>query len=181
MQKGSLYKTDITSCIKAAFPRNYVGDARWPGVILHKRGQCSALLCFTSTVYPPSDTSSVSMKHILKWCFSKSCSVDGNIYFWGQFSFYIPHQLNEVHHLLWDIHTYATLKFILLKIQIVPMSNINSVSAEPNYHDSIKAHFASVSLSGCPMLSIKWNYTLFFCQGDSEKWISRVCFDHRTC
>lgn len=73
----------------------------------------------------------------------------------GNSDFYITHQLNEVDHLLWDIHTYSTLKFILVKLHIVPMSNINSVSAESNYHDSTKAHFASVPFSGCPMLFIK--------------------------
>lgn len=62
---------------------------------------------------------------------------------------------------LWNIHTYATLKFIL-KMQIIPMSNINSVSAEPSYDDSTKAHFASVPLSVCPMLSIKWHDRLCF-------------------
>lgn len=159
----------ITSCIEAAFPRNYVEDARWPCVVSHKRGQCYALLCFTSTVYPPSDTSSASMKSVLKWCLSKSCSLDGYICFWGQFWFYIPHQLNEAHHLLRDIHTYATLKFILLKMQIFPMSNINSVSAEPNYCDLTKAHFASVPLSGYPMLSMKWCDTLCFSVRKMEK------------
>lgn len=177
LHKLFLYMTDITCCIKAAFPGNYVEDARWPCVVSHKRGQCYALLCFTSTVYPPSDTSSASMKHILEWCLSKSCSVDGYIWFRGQFWFYVHHQLNEVHHLLRDIHTYATLKFIPLKMQIVPGSNINSVSAEPNYYDSTKAHFASVPLSGCPTLSIKW------CDRLTGRWwkISGVCFDHRTC
>ena len=85
------------------------------------------------------------------------------------------------HTTLQDIHAYTTAKCILFKMQIVPMSNFNLVSAEPNYQDLTQAYFALVLLSGGPMLTVKWCATYFFCQGDWEKLIAGVCFDHRTC
>ena len=47
LQKGSLYKTDVTSRITAAFPRNYAEDARQARAMSSHRMRavlCSALL-----------------------------------------------------------------------------------------------------------------------------------------
>lgn len=48
-----------------------------------------------------------------------------------------------MYHVLQDIHTYATTKCILFKMQIVPMSNFSLVSAELNYQDLTQAYFGT--------------------------------------
>lgn len=62
-------------------------------------------------------------------------------------------QLKEVYHFLQVIHVYATTKRILFKMQMVPISNFNLVSAEASYQDLRQAHFALVSISGGPALT----------------------------